>query len=515
MVDPRARAVAVRAAELALALGVELSDDLALWSLAGGRPDAGPVPGRPEDLGELLEASIQPHDRHHRGAHYTPEELAADLVERALIGHVGPTICDPSCGGGSLLLAAGRQQVASGASAREVVTRLWGIDIDPLAVATTQAALALWSGTTPPRLNFVVADMLVAPPDLPSFDVVIGNPPFLSQLGVSTARSASESMLLKERFGNAVLAYTDPAALFLLAACTLTRRGGTVAMVQPQAVLAARDAAGVRAAVNEVADLREVMVPPGRPFEASVEVCVPILDVGPSTSETVPWSAHLARALGVPRADLRAEGTIGDEATTGAAFRTEYYGLVPHVHEASSRPDGRPLLTTGLVDLAAHSWGERPARIGGRVWQRPVVDVPSLEGRAAAWVARTSTPKLIIATQTRVVEATVDLDGQFVPGVPLVVAWASADRLWALAAALCSPPVTAWVAERTAGSALASRALKLTAALVRQVPLPADRGAWRVGTAALRAGELERYAEAMTAAYGNPSGVLAWWMDRL
>ena len=507
----------MRAAELALALDRVLPDHLALWSLAGGRPAATPRPGGPEDLGTLLEASIAPADRRGRGVHYTPRDLAAAVVERALTGQVEATVCDPACGGGALLLAAGRHQVAAGGEAHDVVARLWGIDTDALAVATTEAALTLWSGVVPPVGNLLVADAL-APLELPAFDAVIGNPPFLSQLDASTTRSSEEVTRLRARFGSAVQAYTDPAALFLLAACDLTRSGGAIAMVQPQSVLAARDAAGVRRAVGERAELREVWVPPGRPFEASVEVCVAVLDVGPRSGAAQPvehaWSARLARALGVPSIDLSAERTAGKELTTAAAFRAEYYGMVPHVHEADALPDGRPLLTTGLVDLAAHAWGTRPARIGGRAWHRPVVDVAALEGRAAEWARRTSTPKLVIATQTRVIEAVVDLEGEVLPAVPLIVAWAPTERLWPLAAALCSPPINAWAAERTAGSALASGALKLTAGLVRSAPLPLDDDQWRQGTEALQAGDLHAFARAMTAAYRCGDDVAAWWLDR-
>lgn len=500
---------------MGLASEVDLPDDLALWRLAGGRPSAQPVPGRPEELGLLLEANLDSYQRQTRGAHYTPQELADGLIDRALAGHQEPTVCDPACGGGALLLAAGRHQEAAGGDPRSIVERLWGIDIDLLAVATTEAALALWSGVPPPAGHLVVADALLDPPPMPLVDVVVGNPPFLSQLDAMTVRGAADAEQLRARFGPAVQAYTDAAGLFLLAGCALSRVGGTVAMVLPQSVMAARDASGVREALDARAHLREVWVPPGRPFRAAVEVCIPVLEVGGQGRAPSAWGAHLARAHGVPEVRLDHGATVGDEATTSAAFRAEYYGIAPHVHEVEALPAGRPLLTTGLVDLGREAWGERPARIAGRRWERPVVDVAALEGRAADWARRAAAPKLVVATQTRVVEVVVDPDGRFLPGVPLVVAWAPPPRLWALAAALCSPPVTAWAAEQAAGTALSSRALKLTAALVRAAPLPTDHLAWQVGTAAFEAGELEGFAEAMTAAYGCASNVTDWWFDRL
>lgn len=516
MVDTRAVAVARRAAELALADGIDLSDDLMLWELAGGRPDAHPVPGRPGELGGLLEATLGVAERKTSGAHYTPEALADELVTRAISGRADVTVCDPACGGGALLLAAARHLAAGGMDRTAVLDRLWGIDIDPLAVATTEAALAIWSGRRPPAGHLVVADALLDTLALPLVDVVVGNPPFLSQLGAATTRSRRDADRLRHRFGTAVRAYTDTSVLFLLAGCDIAKRDGVVAMVQPQSVLAARDAAGARDALDARGHLREVWVPAGRPFDAAVEVCVPVLDLG----RTVPaasgsWSSRLAKAHGVPTVDLPSRRTIGDEAATAAAFRAEYYGTTPHVHEADDLPDGRPLLTTGLVDLGGHSWGTRPARVGGRRWEQPAVDIGSLDGRAAEWARRTAVPKLVIAGQTAVVEAAVDLDGRFLPGVPLIVACAPPERLWALAAALCSPPVTAWVAQRTAGSGLTSRAIKLSAALVRQVPLPEDVEAWRAGADAFERRDLPGFAAAMTAAYGCEAGVTAWWLDRV
>ena len=514
VVDQRAVGVAQRAAEVAAAAGVDLGDDLALWRLAGGRPAARrSVPGQPEELGALLEASFSAPARQEAGAHYTPAPLAAGLVERALDGRATPKVGDPACGGGALLLAAARYLAARGEDPVEVVGRLWGMDVDPVAVATTEVALTLWAGAPPPPGRLVVRDALGELPSWPPLDVVVGNPPFLSQLDGVTARGPEAAARLRYRFGDAVRAYTDAASLFLLVACELAAEDGRVALVQPQSVLAARDGAGVRAAVSERGRVAEVWIPPLPGFAASVDVCVPVIDLGvPESLDT--WSAPLARANGVPPVDLPRHRALADVATTTAAFRSEYYGMVDHVHEHAVLPTGTPLVTTGLVDLGGCAWGDRPARIGGRSWDQPVLDVAALDGRAADWVRRTGGPKLVVATQTRVVEVVVDEEGDWVAAVPLVVVLAPVEDLWRLAAALAAPPVTAWLLERVAGTALTPQSLKVTAALLREVPLPRDGRAWDDGAAAFREGDLHAFATVMSAAYGTSAGVAAWWSER-
>src|SRR3546814_3614903 len=87
------------------------------------------------------------------GAHYTPPEVSRRVAAMALGGPGAGArrVVDMSCGGGALLLAAGDALVAAGADPADVARELlWGADIDPLAVAVTAAAIALWSGGTRP-----------------------------------------------------------------------------------------------------------------------------------------------------------------------------------------------------------------------------------------------------------------------------------------------------------------------------------------------------------------------------
>jgi hypothetical protein len=519
VVEQRALVVAQRAAALASARGLELPDELPLWRLAGGRPEATACDGDPEELGELLEGATGRAARRRLGAHYTPRDLARGLVARAIAGHERPLVGDPACGGGALLLACARELVDRGEEPEDVVSRLWARDVDPVAVATTEVALALWAGRAPGPGRCSVGDALLDGCPWPSLDVVVGNPPFLSPLSESTARSADVAHGLRARFGDGVGPYTDTAALFLLAARDLVRPGGTIALIQPVSVLTNRDAAPVRAALERVATVREVWTPPARAFDAAVDVCVPVLEVDGGSrprgvDASTSWAGHLTGALGVPDVDLAGDQVVADVAEVVAAFRTEYYGTIPHVHEEDELPSGRPLLTSGAIDLGGSAWGERPARVGRRSWARPVVDATALEGRAAQWLERTAGPKIVVATQTKVVELVVDEEGCFVAGVPLVVVRPEPARLWHAAAALASPAVSAWLFHRSAGSGLSSDTLRISAPLLRTVPLPVDRGAWDDGARAFLARDLDAFVEAMGGAYRVGPDVGAWWRER-
>ncbi|HEX6419975.1 MAG TPA: N-6 DNA methylase [Acidimicrobiales bacterium] len=567
----RAARVAAAVARATAAAGADLPDGLVIWTLGGGRPavDGGAPAGTgggvdaagaadpadgaavsgvldPADaLGAVLESATGAARRRAQGLHVTPRWLADHLVGLALPDVAGATgastLCDPACGGGAFLLAAARRLHAGGASRRDVVRHLlWGADVDPVGLATAEAALALWAGEAPPPGRLVVADPLAAGaaawPDPPAggFAAVAGNPPFLSQLGRATARSPASRRRLRARFGPALRPYTDTAWLFLLVGCELARPGGRVVLVQPQSVVAARDAEAVRTAVDERAVLRELWVDRDRVFRAAVRVCAPVLERLPAPAPGAagapavaagPWSQHMARAVGVPAVHLAGQRTLGERAVVHAGFRDEYYGLATAVREAAPCDAGcaAPLVTSGAIDWASCAWGTRPARFAKRRWRAPVVDLARLGGdgppAARRWVARTRVPKVVVATQTRVVEAAVDAEGAWVPSVPaLAVVPGDPGDLWPLAAALLSPAATAWLALRSAGTGLDRGRLKVAGPDLAALPLPVDAGAWDAAAEALRRHVaaprrdlLDAYLAAAARAYRCGPTVESWW----
>lgn len=388
------------------------------------------------------------------------------------------------------------------------------------------------------------------------FDVMLGNPPFLNQLEQDTVATRPAAALLRARFPDEIGAYTDTAALLLLKAARLLRPGGRLAMVQPQSILAAQDARAVRAALARLAPPTHVWWSGAHVFPgASVFVTALALRRGPpvpalvrahgitfaplpsgpfdhlalTTAET--WAPLVADALGAPPLALRTRGTLADLAAATADFRDEYYGLVPFVVdcvEADERAFPR-LVLTGHVDPAWSWWGARPVRFGKRAWIAPRVDLAALErdGGLAAWARARRVPKVLVATQTKVLEAVADPDGAWLTTTPTItVIPHDPARLWHVAAVLLGPPASAWALTHYGASALAAGALKLSARQVEAIPLPAEERAWDEAAAHVAAAHaaadpdatrthLDAAAAAMVRAYDGDDALLEWWRGRL
>lgn len=515
------------------------------------------------------------------GSYYTPPDVVAEVLDLALSpalaaavgraeGVAGLHIVDPACGTGHFLVAAAERVAAAlaatGSPEREArlaaVATVWGVDIDPGAVRRCRAALRAFAGldgSSPGGRGIarrvVVGDALHGDP-LPrrSFDVVVGNPPFLSQLGSATARTEDQRIALRARFGADVSAYTDPAAAFLLVGLDLARPDGArIALVQPRSVATARDAAGVRRRLVEAASLDALWLVGEGAFDAAVDVCVPVLRVGDGPAPAVvhlrrgrpaetggtgrrptpqdrSWSHLLAASAGLPRRVLRGDGVLGDLAEATADFRDQYYGLAGHMVDRPDGDDARhpPLVTSGLIDPAHLAWGERTTRFNKATYRHPRVDRAALSAELERWVARRTVPKVLVATQTRVLEAVVDPDGRLLPSVPVLTVTAEAGRLWHVAAVLTCPSVTLEAAGRHLGAARNATALKLSASDLLALPLPSDHRRWAEAAAQLRAAHeasdpVERHrllvacGAAMDAAYGcgGDHELLSWWVDRL
>lgn len=512
----------------------------------------------PSLLGEVYQAASAAADRRSGGRHYTPDWLATGLVGLAFGDGCPALVFDPASGGGAFLVAAADEMVRRGVPPARVGERLAGVDVDPWAVAVSRAALGLWAarlGEAEPRARLAVGDGLVGSwPD--TVEVVVGNPPFLSPLRRGNQRSGADADAIEAATGVRPGPYTDVAALFVARAVAAVAPGGRVALVLPMSVATARDAAGVRGAVASAGAVRAVWRDRGDAFAAGVETFCPVVEraAAPAPvrvidghrfdrSTVVPaaagddWAALLDDATpDGPASDrLMSNGdVVGDLATVTAGFRDEYYAVAAAVTEGAGvavsgggdRGGDQPrVVTSGLIDVGICHWGRRPARIARQRWQRPVAPLAAIDAhdpRIGRWARDRLAPKVVVATQTRVIEAAVDVDGRWLPITPVLSVQPRDPRdLVALWAALSAPPVSRWMARRRRGSGLSGAAMRISARDLAAVPLPAYAGAWRAATEVATAATpdpsdatIVEVAALMTRAYGAGTDALEWWNQR-
>jgi len=503
-------------------------------------------------LGRTYELALAPTARRKTGAHLTPEAVARNLLAMMAPPAAGDTVLDPSVGGAAFLIAAADQLVAAGAAPLAVLSQLAGVDIDAGAVAIAEVALAIWGLDHQVEVRALSGihhgDGLLDP--LPRADRVVGNPPFLNQLRSSSAHSADRRVALREKWGDLVGAYTDDAWLFLAAGLDAACDQGQLAMVQPVSVLAARHGESVRRHIGERASLTGLWLARDRVFDAAVQVCGVVLDRGSDGHDHVErrvgadfapaprrssqptaqqWGSAAATLLAVPDVDLvgRTSATIADRATATAGFRDQFYGFVPFVSESSSDDvdsSHAKLITVGMIDVMHLGWGERNYKFAKQSFTRPTIDLGALaanDPKLNDWVAARRRPKVVMATQTRVVEVWVDTDGVVVPATPVLSIEPHSENpeeLWLLAAALSAPAVSAHLLAVNFGTAMSLNAMKVAARDVLQLPLPIETGAWREAAELLRDAphELADFAALMGRAYGvQDPALVAWWLGRL
>lgn len=401
-------------------------------------------------------------------------------------------------------------------------------------------------------------------PNVRGFDLVIGNPPFLNQLESATATARARAAVIHARTNGAAKRYVDEASAFLHLGVEITRPGGRVALVQPQSVLSAADARVLRRKLLTRAAPRSIWIAAQHLFaDASVYACTLVLErdaprqvtlarsVGPDFHPLPPlqldvdhlassdsWSEMVASAFGLPSVQIPSSRTLGDFATATADFRDQYYGLDGFLIEhACLPPDQRDnwldfpaILTAGLIDLACCHWSLRPTRILRKQWTAPRVDRLRMnrEGTLGPWITQRLVPKILLASQTRVIEIFVDEHGWFLPSVPVVtIVPKSPTQIWHLAAALASPVAAHDAMRRYAGAALHHNAIKLSARQVLTLPAPDAldaldaaaghfRAAQRATDPAAHRAHVEAFALAAVESAGVDDGqtLLKWWATR-
>ena len=203
---------------------------------------------------------------------------------------------------------------------------------------------------------------------------------------------------------------------------------------------------------------------------------------------------------------------VSDRATATANFRDEYYALVPAV---ADHYDGPPLVTSGLIDPGLCLWGTHPVRFAHQLFAAPRVDVALLTGRFNEWAHKMLRPKVLVAAQTRTIEAVADEKGEWLPGVPVTTVIPSeVDDLLPLTAVINSPIAALIAWHERAGTGLSPTSLRLSPTSILELPWPQHRFNVEV-VSQLAHGEQHAFGIEMCAAFGvtgdEAEMITAWW----
>ena len=399
--------------------------------------------------------------------------------------------------------------------------------------AEIESVATLLAALTPRRLfhwHLEFPDVL----SLGGFDLIVGNPPFLSPLR-SGASVSPARLLVRSRFDGLGGPKADESSYFTLLADSLVKPQGRIGLVLPDSFLSASDSAEIRRRLVERHDLTDIWRGDGSEFEAAVTTiaialgpktdspALPVRRVGP-TFRRLPdveldwragtWAPLVSESLGgLIAAAASLTEKLGDLCEITADYRDQYYGLRGAVHEADSETfSGRemPLLvTTGLIDPLRMSWGSTATKFDKVSYRAPVVDIAKLSPELQRWAASRLRPKILVATQGKMPEAVVDEAGSWIPCVPVLTVFPVEGglKLDEIAAVLTSPPVYAYLKSTKLGAGLSTSALKVSAADLRGLPAPADRERLRGAVAALQralddVAEAPKFARIMNEAYG-------------
>lgn len=218
--------------------------------------------GAAGSLPDLIAAWLTAHtDRRRDGVYLTPRDSARSLLRAAAADGIRPRrVCDPAVGAGVFL------EEAIALFGPDV--HVWGLDVDPVAVALSRLAVWLAAPDAKPgdvarriRLSDALLDPDPFEGEAPEegFDLVCGNPPFGNAIEKRTARSRAERSTLRAIFPETARGPYDRSLLFVDLATRLLAPRGRYALLVPRALLAVRYATGMRALLERDAPIQTIV----------------------------------------------------------------------------------------------------------------------------------------------------------------------------------------------------------------------------------------------------------------
>jgi hypothetical protein len=301
----------------------------------------------PALLGDVYERAVLiPAKRLSLGVYYTPPEIGRRMLDQLPIEQVEPDkrrFLDPSCGSGTLLLAANDRLMSSLADETDdrqrheyALERLIGADNDPFAVELARLALFLQALPYGNGYRVEQRDALVPSQTESKASFTVSNPPWA----------------YKHRGGER----GQRADHFLRRLVARTELGGFVACVLPVSWLTDDTSRESRCWLREHADIFEIWRLPTRSFRTSTMApCVVFAQVGMRSSSTYRyfnvWNTGRDRFRDDGTAD---ETMLADFGVATGPLTASWLANVPELAEA-----------TRLGDVAAIRDGVPVKGIGG------------------------------------------------------------------------------------------------------------------------------------------------------
>jgi len=165
-----------------------------------------------------------------RGGYYTPAPVAQLLAEWAIRSNAD-RVLEPSCGDGTFVAAAMAQLCWNRDSLSETGGQVVGVELIPDEAQKAQER-------THAVAQIVTGDFFdwLERSEAASFDVVLGNPPFIRYQNFPEPHR-TRAMHLMQREGLVPNRLTNVWVPFVVGACTALRTGGRLAMVLPAELL--------------------------------------------------------------------------------------------------------------------------------------------------------------------------------------------------------------------------------------------------------------------------------------
>ena len=378
------------------------------------------------------------------------EEWSATLRKAAEKALLTMRVCDPACGPGGFLLAAGDFLVERlllirhsdrdpseadrlDAKAEVMAKCLHGADLSALAIRV--ARLALWLDAGKPdreeeavvpslRVGNSLFDLYRARSD--RFDVVIGNPPFANAIEGLVDRTMKQRLVKSypELVGTADLAF-----YFLALADRLADPDGAVGLLLPRGVLTGRSTFELRKRLLRDRPPAMIFAPRAENLFAGADVFVVLLALrkgaiclggreidGRFESLRIDgenWWAPLVATADTERLDASGQvRTVGDRFDVFASMTTGMaYDLKPYLRD-EPRKGALKLVTTGLIDPGVCHWGQRTCRYLKSKYASPHVhEAPDMPAHLATRLEKVRRPKVLVAGLSVGIEAFIDAKG--------------------------------------------------------------------------------------------------------